>query len=98
MLRLGALRIGAMLALIMLGLLAGATLNFAPAFLAIPISLVVLTVILLARWGGHRKAPTEEHGGVRNRLGAERIEFTERDRRTLSDEPRHPGRREDRHR
>ena len=57
--------------LVLAGLFVGAALNFAPAFLAIPLALVVLAVVLLGR--GRRRAPR----------GEEPVEFTERDRDTL---------------
>ncbi len=59
----------AIVALVMYGLFVGAALNFAPAFLAIPLALVVIVVVLGPR-------------AVRRR-GRERIDFTERDRHTL---------------
>lgn len=66
-----------MLGLIAVGVLAGATLNFAPLYLAIPIGLILLPVVLL-----RRRRETEE--SELNRLGARRQRFTERDRETLT--------------
>ncbi len=81
MFQVGAVRIGVVLGLIVVGAVAGAAFNFAPLFLAIPVGLVALVVVLIARSRGGRE---EEDGDVdRSRLGAERVEFTERDRRTL---------------
>jgi hypothetical protein len=56
---------------VLVGLVVGAALNFAPAFLAIPLALVVLGVVLLGR---ARRRPVR---------GEEPVEFTERDRDTL---------------
>jgi membrane protein implicated in regulation of membrane protease activity len=79
------LRVGLVLALILLGLLAGAVFNFAPLFLAIPIVLVALAAILVRDLRARRdRRPDAEREVERNRLGAERVEFTERDRRTLT--------------
>lgn len=72
-------RIGLVVALILVGALAGTTLSFAPGFLAIPIGVVALAALLLARARG---APPEEP--ERNRLGAPRQPFSERDRETLA--------------
>ena len=61
----------AIVALVLIGLFVGAALNFAPAFLAIPLALAVAVVVSLAR---ARRRPRPED---------ERVEFTERDRDTL---------------
>jgi hypothetical protein len=61
----------AIVGLVLVGLFVGAALNFAPAFLAIPLALVVAGVLLLGR---ARRRP---------RGGEEPVDFTERDRDTL---------------
>ncbi len=73
-------RIGLVLALVVAGAVAGATLNIAPLFLAIPLGAIVLVALLLR---GRTPRPGDGQP-ERNRLGAERLEFSERDRRTLT--------------
>ena len=59
----------AIVGLVLVGLFVGAALNFAPAFLAIPLAFVVVVAVFAPR-------------AVRRR-GRERIDFTERDRDSL---------------
>ena len=60
----------AIVALLLVGLVIGATVNIAALFLAIPIALAVVVVVALR---GRREAPPSE----------QEIEFTGRDRETL---------------
>ncbi len=70
------------LGLIVVGAVAGTTLGFAPLYLAIPIGLVGIAVIAV-RNRARPETTQVEAETERNRLGARRLDFTERDRRTL---------------
>jgi hypothetical protein len=82
MFRVGLLRIGVVVGLILVGAIAGAVFSFAPAYFAIPVALVLLIPLLLGRREGEHSANADEP--ERNRLGAPRQRFTERDRETLA--------------
>ena len=71
------------LGLILVGAVAGTTLGFAPLYLAIPIGLVGIAVVALRKRPRAETGAAEDDEAERNRLGARRLEFTERDRRTL---------------
>lgn len=76
-----------LVALIVLGGLAGGALGFAPAWLAVPVGLLALPfAVRAARPEGQAHGADEpgEEEPERNRLGARRQEFTERDRSTLA--------------
>ena len=72
----------AIVGLVVIGAIVGTTLNFAAPFVAIPLVLLVLVGYLALRAVGRARTRPGE-GSERNRLGAERLEFTERDERTL---------------
>ena len=74
-------RVGLVVALVAVGAVAGAVLNLAPLYLAIPVGLVLLVPLLRAL---RRDESPEGEGVERNRLGAPRLPFTERDRDTLA--------------
>jgi hypothetical protein len=80
------LRVALVIGLIVVGAIVGATLNFAAAYLAIPIGLALLGVLLLRDRHPAPQGPRPDRAQDedRNRLGAKRLEFTERDRRTLT--------------
>lgn len=82
MFRVGLLRIALVVGLILVGAIAGAAFSFAPAYFAIPVALILL--IPLTRRRREREAPPEAEEPERNRLGAPRQEFTDRDRETLA--------------
>jgi hypothetical protein len=82
MFRVGLLRIGLVVGLILVGAIAGAAFSFAPAYFAIPVALVLLVPLLLRR--RDRALPAEADESERNRLGARRQDFTDRDRETLA--------------
>lgn len=82
MFRIGLFRIALVIGLILAGAIAGAAFSFAPAYLAIPIALVILIPMLLRR--RDRDIPAEAQDAERNRLGARRQPFTDRDRETLA--------------
>lgn len=71
------------LVLIIAGALAGTMLGFAPLYLAIPIGLAGVAAVALRNRPRAEAEPGPDGEPERNRLGARRIEFTERDRRTL---------------
>lgn len=82
MFRVGLLRIGLVVGLVLVGAIAGTVFSFAPAYFAIPIALFLLIPLAFRR--RDRGPATESEDLERNRLGAPRQQFTDRDRETLA--------------
>ncbi|HEV2075738.1 MAG TPA: hypothetical protein VGR10_05835 [Thermoleophilaceae bacterium] len=78
------LRVLATIALIVVGGLAGGVLGFAPAWLAIPVALVLALPLLRRQRSEEAPGDGRSDEPERNRLGAERQPFTARDRKTLT--------------
>jgi uncharacterized membrane protein len=72
------------LAIVVIGLILGSLINFASAFLAIPIVLIIMVTAFLASESTQKRRRVAKLRRFRQSARARKVDFTEEDKRTVA--------------